>query len=214
MLKQLVLFFSFFFIVSLSFAQRQTFKAGAAGGINLSQLDGDTEVGFNKVGVQFGVKGIAKITNNLHVNIELLFNQKGAAFSTNPLQDGNNFRINYNFMEVPVLLDLLLVKADDDHYKHHLTAGIGYGRLIGTTYKEDASVSFSFKQFEDDLNKNEISPIFGYSYYFTPNIFLDLRYSFAISRVYDRGGEPPSNDIIKVLFLRNYYISGRVGYVF
>jgi len=194
--------------------ESQTFKAGVIGGLNVSQMDGDNHTGWEKLGVQFGAKAIAKISDRFHINIELLYNQKGARIRTSPGLDRPDYTIGVNFMEVPLLIDLQFGKVSNDHFKHHFIGGVGYARLLGANFKESPNSIISFKPFENDFEKGEISPILGYSYYFTENIAVDFRYSFAVSKLFIRDGIIPQNDLTKTKFLRNYYLTGRVSYIF
>ncbi|MEL6925525.1 MAG: outer membrane beta-barrel protein [Bacteroidota bacterium] len=210
--KKYLLLLLLWLMISLT-ASAQTFSAGIIAGLNLSQIDGDSQTGYDKPGLVIGAKAIVKLNSRLSAVIELLLNQKGAAFDINPAIPNENYVINLNYMEVPALLDLHFGRVSDKHFKHHLLAGVGYGRLFSANFKE-GDAPFTFKKFEPDFRKNEISPIFGYSFFFTPNIGVDFRYSFAVTRLYERVGDVPTSDITRTEFLRNYYLSVRGTYVF
>ena len=211
--KTCLLFFILLFLVSTSsFAQR--FKAGAIAGVTLSQMDGDQHTGFDKFGIQAGLKGIAIITERIHVNTELLFSQKGSFFPSRLGVEKKDYTIGLNYMEVPILVDVLVKQIDKDHYRHHLSGGISYSRLFNANFEEPSNSPISFKRFEEEFNKNELSLVLGYGNYITRNIGLDFRYTYAFSQVFEREGQIESSDTNQTEFLRNYHMSLRLFYVF
>ncbi|HFC00458.1 MAG TPA: PorT family protein [Phaeodactylibacter sp.] len=211
--KYLVSFIILFFSISTNVVA-QRFKAAAIAGINLSQMDGDNRTGFDKLGLQFGIKGIAILTDQFHINTEMLFSQKGARFQSNAGKEKKDYTINLNYMEVPVLVDVLLKKIDKDHYRHHLMAGVSYARLLSSNFKEPENSLLTYKPFEKDFNKNELSIVFGYTNYISQNIGIGIRYTVATSRLFEREGMISPTDSNQSEFLRNYYISARLVYSF
>lgn len=214
MQKRHALSFFILFLFINTQLEAQRFKAAAIAGINLSQLDGDSRTGFDKLGFQFGIKGIAILTERLHINTEILFSQKGAKFQSRLHKEIKDYTINLNYMEVPFLLDVLLNKIEKDYYRHHFMAGVSYARLISTSFKEPENTIITYKPLEADFNKNELSIVFGYANYVTQNIGIGIRYTVATTRLFEREGMISPNDANQSEFLRNYHISARLVYSF
>ena len=214
MQKRYALSFIIIFLFISTQLEAQRFKAAAIAGINLSQMDGDDRIGFDKLGFQFGIKGIAILTERLHINTEILFSQKGAKFQSRPYKETKDYTINLNYMEVPFLVDVLLSKIEKDHYRHHFMAGVSYARLIGSSFTEPENTPITYKPLEDDFNKNELSVVFGYAYYISQNIGIGIRYTVATTRLFEREGKVSPNDANQSKFLRNYHISARLVYSF
>ena len=142
MRKYLLLIILLFALSPVLNAQR--FKGAVMGGINISQVDGDLVVGYNKVGGTFGLAAILPIKKNWDITLETVFNQKGArekaqyqywiydstAMSLDSTLYTGEYQLNLNYVEVPLMA----------HYtdKERLTVGLGfsYGRLVNVKETE------------------------------------------------------------------------------
>ncbi len=96
-----ILFFTMLFALSFSaHAQRnQRFKAGILAGVTAAQIDGDASAGYNKVGLQAGLRGIVLLNQKQDASIEILFTQRG---SRNEAKTPPFFKTTLNYIEVPV----------------------------------------------------------------------------------------------------------------
>jgi hypothetical protein len=134
------------FLLAGYFCQAQVFKGEIIGGINLTQLDGDYQIGYQKVGVHAGIgvmfpfnfiKGREK--KPWSVSMEILYNQRGVRernFNYDPnstlpaTQAKFDYFLKMHYVSVPILL----------HYtdKEFLSFGIGFGynRLFNVSEKE------------------------------------------------------------------------------
>lgn len=123
------------FLSICCFCQAQVFKGEIIGGVNLTQLDGDYQIGYQKVGVHAGigvmfpfnfVKGREKKPWSL--SMEILYNQRGVReknYNYDPsspfiaTQAKFDYLLKMHYVSVPILL----------HYtdKEFMSFGIGFG---------------------------------------------------------------------------------------
>ena len=123
------------FLLTGYFCQAQVFKGEIIGGINLTQLDGDYQIGYQKVGVHAGI-GVMLPFNFVKdrekkpwsVSMEILYNQRGVReknynYDPNIVNAATKVKFDYllklHYVSIPVLL----------HYtdKEFLSFGIGFG---------------------------------------------------------------------------------------
>jgi len=142
--KKTIVFFCLFLGVSI-FVDAQVFKGEIIGGFNLTQVEGDQQVGYRKFGVHAGV-GVMfpfelKEKHSLALSMEILLNQKGARkrnyyyniADTNFNVDTRKFEylLRLNYISIPVIF----------HYAEEssgLTFGVGfaYNRMFSVTELE------------------------------------------------------------------------------
>lgn len=177
----LTFFFCLFTIINShqANAQADRFKAGLILGLNAAQINGDESAGFNKLGLQGGLRGVAIINDKIDVSIELLYSQRGAR------QDlfgaGATFNdLRLNFVEVPLIFNFKDWYFDDlDFYRFNFYAGLSFGRLISSTTN-----SIIWEPFLIQFNKNDFSWLAGATFNTRPNLGLGIRYTRFITRLY------------------------------
>ena len=145
--KKAVILFCFLFAVVV-LADAQVFKGEIIGGFNLTQVDGDRQIGYNKFGAHAGVGVMLPFHFKKNsekfpwaVSMEILFNQRGARkknyyYGTNHTQlAGTKFEylLQLNYVSVPVIF----------HYTYDEKVGFG----IGLAYNR----MFSSSEFEYDI---------------------------------------------------------------
>ncbi len=208
----LVLLFILFLTTQTFTLER--FKAGLIAGFNISQLDGDQYMGFDKLGAHFGARGVVIVSPRFEISTEILFSQKGSKFEdpANVSRDKIQ-KINLNYMEVPIMLNFLgNYSKERDLFRSNFGLGISIGRLIGTDIEENQSDMINFSDAVDLFNKSDISALFGYTYYINHHIGLGFRVSVSMNLTYDGIENPlPENEL---RLLRNYLVSGRAIYMF
>ncbi len=174
-----------FLSISLSvlILSAQNFNAGILAGINASQVSGDTYGGFNKAGLLIGVYSDIDVKNNLNLQFEINYSQKGSR--KNPKSDETDtdfFLLRMNYIEVPVMLRW---KKKNFTYE----AGLYLGQLVGDHLEDENGV------FELDPNLNQFSQtdfggLIGLNYNFTEHLIMNWRLNNSITtiREYDSGG--------------------------
>jgi hypothetical protein len=174
-MKTLVFFLCFTCICISATSQEQRFFVGAKAGISSSQVSGDNLAGYDKAGFIGGLFCATKFSKKWSLQFEMLFIQKGSKYRAHPdLGDPNYYRLQLNYIEVPVLIQY--------HYKKFtFEAGPGYAYLID--YKEE-------ERFGDvtgirPFNKSEISINAGVNYSLPRNFGVNFRFSNSLSSIRD-----------------------------
>jgi len=176
--------FIIFFVLTLLFtfttlsaqnAVERRFKGGIVGGFNIAQIEGDDAAGYNKIGLQAGLRVAIVLKEKMDLGIEMLFSQRGSA-ARNMNQGSFPFKLTLNYVEVPVLFNYMDWKAEDeDYYRLHFHGGFSYGRLIG--YSSDFN---DFTVIGDFFRDNDVSWIAGATYYVSENLGFSARYTRSI----------------------------------
>ncbi len=175
-----ILFYFFIFLfTSSSLSGQETverrFKGGIVAGFNLSQIEGDDAAGYNKIGLQAGVRVAIVLKEKMDLGIEMLFSQRGSA-ARNANQGAFPFKLTLNYIEVPVIFNYMDWKAEDeDYYRLHFHTGLSYGRLIGFS-SDDNQLTVLGDFFRD----NDVSWIGGATYYVNENLGITIRYTRSI----------------------------------
>lgn len=177
----------------------QSFKGGLIGGINASQINGDSHAGFDKVGLHLGLKVSRSFRDKMDLSVELLYSERG---STTDRNIGDPFTIRVNYVEIPVLV-ALKDWLKDDYHKMHFEFGGSVGRII----KSEVSDIISDRPLED-LNNTDISGIVGATWFRSSQLGFSFRYTHSVIPL--RKGktslpEPQSQ-------YRGYFLSLRVIY--
>lgn len=153
-------------------AVERRFKGGIVGGFNLSQIEGDEAAGYNKIGLQGGVRVAIILKEKMDLGVEMLFSQRGSA-ARNVNQGTFPFKLTLNYIEVPVLFNYMDWQVEDeDYYRIHFHAGFSYGRLIGFSTDNN-----QFTSLGDFFRDNDVSWVGGATYYVNENFGITARYT-------------------------------------
>lgn len=160
-------------IIFASAAQGQRILGAFSIGTNLTQVDGDEFYGFNKPGINLGPQVIVPFgrKKNLSFSLELLYSQKGSLH--NGVNDSTNFRIEFDYAEIPVLFRITDKKV--------VSAGVGfsYGQLIN--YKETDNPYYdTIFQYQTALKNNDISVIGEIQFKIWSKLWFNLRYQYSM----------------------------------
>lgn len=173
-MKKVVTILLFSCILCPAIAQERRFTAGGKIGVSSSQVSGDDLAGFNKAGLTAGLFSSVLFSKKWTAQFELLFIQKGSKYVAHPdLGDPNYYRLQLNYLEVPVLLQY--------HYKRFtFEAGPGFGYLINYKEEDESGDIGDYRPF----NKSEISYHLGINYQIH-HLGVNVRYSNSISSIRD-----------------------------
>jgi hypothetical protein len=172
-----------------AFAQTtpQRFKAGVIASITASQIDGDLSAGYNKLGLQTGLRGIVLLKEKQEASVELLFSQRGASSALLKNADDFGFAITLNYIEIPVqwhYKDWLIEDAEKgDYYKVSFNAGLSFARLIGT--KVNNELSAVTKVVPNLLEKNDLSFVLGANIWANHHLGFTFRYVRSFGYMYN-----------------------------
>jgi hypothetical protein len=213
----------FFFFTNTLLAQNSPFKAGITVGLNLSQIDGDHQSGYDHRGYSFGLRGGFALSKRIDVMTELMYLEKGAEpSSTNLGSDQRRLVINLKYAEVPILFTHHLKKNEKGFYNWSFHTGISYGRLLKSTATVrvrsvvDSNITKSLSQ--EFFSKSDWSVVNGFTYNIGQNYGVRFRHSLSLSQLFiNPNPERNTNGSLKreaYVFFRNYFISFQAYYDF
>ena len=146
----------------------QNFGGGLIAGASTSQVAGDMLGGFNKIGLLAGAYTNLKIKENLQLQLEIIYIEKG---SRNPNLHKNTIQeITLSYVEVPISINL--------QQKENL--GIELGILpafIMTSKMNDYS---SETKIDPSFEKYDFGVFVGINYHLSKKIILNSRISNSI----------------------------------
>jgi hypothetical protein len=170
-------------------AQDGRFKGGLVVGLNISQINGDDYAGFDKIGLQAGVRGVAVLTNKMELGLELLYSQRGSQVPDPAIPQERNGEpcfdcIELTYVEVPVTFNYLDWAAkggenNTEFHRIHAFGGLSYGRLLNSYVDFQDIVPI-----QNEFKKNDLSITLGATFYLTPHLGLSLRYTKSIFPLY------------------------------
>ncbi len=198
----------------------ERFSTGVVFGYNNTQIDGDYHIGFDKYGLTGGIRGIARFTPQLDLNIEMLYSKKGSKI----LQNNGAIQVNpkksriidLTYIDAPIYFKWLL---NDRPSIWHVEIGGIYSRLIKTSIAEeikDAEREFVYESIINDFKQDDISVLVGFGYSWQKGFAVNLRYVYGVKKIYENENYQAQiwGSIIQrdVDFLRNYYYSLNFSY--
>ncbi|BDS14121.1 porin family protein [Aureispira anguillae] len=151
------------------------FTATLVAGINISQIDGDEDGSYSKVGFNGGARGGVRLGERMELCTEILFSQKGSYV------DYIDKLYHLDYMEVPVLFYYKDWKATDKKNRNYMRvmigAGFSYSRLLNATIKQYGTRLNDVPGFVDPFLKNDFMFMLDANFFFTRNWGLNFRWS-------------------------------------
>jgi hypothetical protein len=143
---------SLFLSFSLS-AQEDRFKASFTLGLNASQIDGDFDLGYHKIGLQSGINVATILSDKQQISIGMHYSQRGSQpKSYGDFVPAVPFKINLQYIEIPVLFHYLDWEVGEkEYYKFNFAGGLSYGRLFKSKTSDTA-----YDTINDKFRKNNI----------------------------------------------------------
>jgi len=186
----------FFILIGVSSVDAQRFKGSAVFGLNLAQIDGDNLAGFNKLGLTGGVKLGYPIQDNIDINLEMLYSQRGSNAGFGFGNQASSFT-DLKYLEIPVYANLMdWFIADEGYHKVSAHAGLNFSYLFAV----DSSNGVISRDI-DTYKRNNIGYLIGVDYKFTRHLGTSVRYNRAFNSINE-------NRAI------SYWITIRTEYVF
>lgn len=203
-------------------AQTSPFRAGVTAGINLTQVDGDKQFGYQKKGLNLGLKGGIVFHDNWEVTTELIYNLKGAV----PSKEEKNLNkrlidIDLHYAEIPVLLKFSFLPSTEGYYKWHVFGGFSYGRLLQSNVnvqKNDLSIDTTELNIINQLGfkSSDVNVIIGAVRYFSPRLGLSVRHTVSLTPYYNNPNPMAATNQMPEGYktFRNYFLSINLVYDF
>jgi hypothetical protein len=160
--------------MSLSLTSKaQSFHAAVKAGVSATQVSGDNLSGFDQFGGVIGGLVGLPLSNNIDLNLEMLFVQKGSRKLADPDKgDFIEYELRLNYFEFPLMLQ----------YKHSSRIALEAGPIIGvlvSSKEEDGSGPYNWST-PRPFDKTELSAGGGISYNFSGNWSVVSRFESSI----------------------------------
>ncbi len=154
-----------------SFSQR--FEGGLLGGLNGSQVDGDSYKGYHKAGLVLGGFAQTDISRNVFVSMELKFAQKGSRNIDSTAAYGQiKYVMRLNYAEMPVYLGIRTGE------KVSFLVGVSPGYLIsGAEYNDYGKFP---PEDQHPFNAFDLEAMVGFRFQVSKRLFIDMRGAYSI----------------------------------
>lgn len=161
------------------FAQR--FGAAIVLGPSLSQVQGEGNAGYDKLGFSGGLQGIVFLSDRFDIYVDLLYSQRGSRSSLidRSFIDRNGFDLDYIEIPVSFVIKDWIQEAEDGmkYGKLGLYGGASYGRLV-----RSRAIGFD-QEAADQVSSNDLSLLAGLRFQWNRNWALNVRYTRSIQAV-------------------------------
>jgi hypothetical protein len=184
------------FLFAGFFISAQEFNAGVYGGLVMSQLDGDTYNGYNKLGFTGGGYVNRFVSKKLGYQMGLRYINKGSKHADS--EAGEYYKSVLQYIETPITLRYFIRKNID------LEGGLAFGYLVKSMEDTDGN---GLMEPNPSFNKFEWSALAGISYHWTKKLSVGAFFNYSIipvrpyssgySRFMDRG---QYNNVIMLVF--------------
>ena len=156
------------------------FGATIVAGFNAAQIDGDASGGFNKLGINAGLKSNIFLTPKTEINVGLLFSQRGSRPDTKNEPFLDEFIYGLSYIQVPVLFTFKDWYQEEDYYRVRAFAGLSFGRLVNTRLDQTP-----FDSQPELIQQNSLGFHAGAGFNFTPKTRIVAEYMRDIIPLYN-----------------------------
>lgn len=179
-------------LLFLSHSKAQQFRVGLLAGVNITDVDGmdpvDFDNDFHKFGFTIGGYVNVHIAEKTMLQMEIAYSQKGSSFppdtSLANFNNNNYYLLQLNYLNVDLALrhniHVNMGKNPTDRFS--IECGVSTGYLFHYFYSAQ-SIVYSLP-----LRTLDISPFVGFSYNFSDNFCIDLRYYNSATSIFDPNG--------------------------
>ncbi len=202
-IRRLLLNCIFIFLAVSTLTAQKGFDLSLAMGFNASQIAGDQLAGFDKLGVNAGLKIAYRLQEKMDINLEMLFSQKGSIAKRRFVPTGGN-RLNttLTYIDFPVYVTYNdWYQNTGDYFKVGIHGGLSYSYLLGRRLNNERIES-------DDLKNFDLMALLGVHYSFNEKWTLMVRYSNSFIRIYQNPNDPTVRGWV------NYHWTARADYRF
>lgn len=155
--------------------KEKRFYGGLKLGMNLSQIDGDSVLGFDKLAYNGGFFTGFHLGKTSEIQLEFLYSLRGSKYTKRDLRP---IKYNLEYIEVPLIFgfkDWLIEDDQHRYYRIHFQGGLSFGRLFRSS---------SYNKWDEQFEKNDLSWLLGFNYYFNYNLALNCRYTSSFTPLY------------------------------
>lgn len=160
------------------------FTASIVAGANFSQIDGDEDASYSKVGFNGGARGGVRFGNRMELCTEILFSQKGSYIKS----IDKTYHLDY--MEVPVLFYYKDWEAMDKKNRKYMRVmvggGLSYSRLLNATIRQFGTRVEEGQPGYAKFLSNDLMFMLDANIFFTRNWGLNIRWARSILTIVER----------------------------
>ncbi|MFZ5939092.1 MAG: hypothetical protein ACOYXB_00850 [Bacteroidota bacterium] len=167
-MKKTFLFLAFLCILTSLSAQR--FYGGVQGGLTISQVDGDLEGGYRKLGLAGSVLAGRDLAPNLNWQLEIKYVLRGM-YNPPDYPGGEYYSETYHYIELPLSVNYLIKE------KYMPEAGISPDIFIKIVGVQDGLLIPSSEY--GTIHRFGLNVFAGFHYWFTESTAVGLRYTYS-----------------------------------
>ena len=160
---------TFLLFIMMASIRGQQFNAGVFGGINISQVSGDSYQGFNKPGFTAGFFVNSPIEQHFYWQAEIKYGTRGAASEGPSAGDPSLHKSSYHIVELPLSVNYLFDE------KILVEIGISPEVLVTTRFWDENGL-LNQSSYPDN-RRFGLSVFAGIAYWFNESIMAGLRYT-------------------------------------
>ena len=202
----------------------QRILGAVSAGINLSQVDGDEEYGYKKIGLNVGPSVIIPFGKNRKwsVTMELLFSQNGSRQKSQYTNDTvvdttksgyyDGYKLHLTYVQIPVMVHFTDKKI--------ISGGVGflYGQLVGASEWEDYNDGRGYVKTETSLrgpySLSDLQVLVDIRLRLYQRLWLNFRYGYSVFPIRTREFENPVYHNTWTRKQYNNVITLRLTYIF
>lgn len=166
--------------------QEYAFEAGAAAGLNTSQISGDNLSGFHQFGLATGLFVARPLSEKSELDLQILFSQKGSRKTPNAEKgDYTSYNLRVNYIDLPLSFHYELADLD-------LFGGPYLGARVGSSKESDHNGPIESAG-RPGFEPYDIGVQGGLSYRWTEKLAMDLRFSNSVLAAREHTGNSTAN---------------------
>ena len=220
-MKNIVLL-SLIFWFSTTVSAQNRFAGGVFAGVNLTQIDGDFQQGYNKRMFGGGIRAAMILTKNFDIGTELMYNGKGAKPSDSDKSSRTpNFYMTMHYAEAALMANFHFDQTEEGYNSKTIQIGLSYGRLLNSKVeilKLSLRDTIASKQFlQENLKNSDVNFVVGFSYRLTPKIGIAARHSYSLTPFFENNAPRKPRtyaDQRDYVIGRSYFLSFHLFYDF
>ena len=161
--------------------EQKVFDGGLVGGLNFTQIDGDTFYGYHKVGINLGGVVYIHFTKVVGLSMELDYTRKGSrgeVVTQSPTQGEyvEKYFMNVNYMEVPLTFHVISRGFDFE-------AGASYARLINASEWVETDHPVVIDAVANRFNTSDVDFVLGMSRKIYKSWYVNARFQYSITSI-------------------------------
>lgn len=194
----------------LTLANNRALKAGIILGAAFTQVDGDRDAGYSKLGTQSGITAMLPFADNFGVGFEMLYSMKGSRFKffgDDSLQ--HTVKLKLNYAEIPVFVQYF-------DYQGKFTAQAGFSFARSFSASEDFDGEERPVSLVTNVKDWDFSGIASIGYLFHKNFMLDIRFGYSLVAAGNNQDpdNPDNSSAFKNFGIYNNTVAIRIKYLF